>query len=50
MKAKGINHTFHAGLLKPYVSDIFDRYTEKAPLIRYADGREEYEIEEIRNH
>ena len=50
MKEKGIHNTFHVSLLKPYASDIFDRYPEKAPTIRYADGHEENEIEEILNH
>lgn len=50
MRAKGIHDTFHVSLLKPYVADTFNRHPEKDPPVRYADGHEEYEVEEILNH
>ena len=47
MKAKGIHDAFHVSLLKPYVEDTFSRTEEPSPAVKFKDGHEEYEVEEI---
>lgn len=47
MRARGIHDTFHVNLLKPFVSDTFDRDPEPAPAIHLAENNTEWEVEKI---
>ncbi len=46
MKQKGIHDTYHVSLLKPYVDDTFDRDPAPEPAMIFADGHQEFEVEQ----
>ncbi len=50
MKQKGIHDTFHVSLLKPYVDDKFDRDPAPEPAMIFADGHQEFEVEQVLSH
>ena len=47
MKAKWICDIFHASLLKPYSEDSFQKDPKPLCPVKFADGHEEYEVDQI---
>jgi len=50
MLLRRIHNAFHASLLKKFHEDTFNRTMPPPPPLQFADGHDEYEVEQILNH
>ena len=47
MKAKKTHDKFHVSLVKLYIQDLFKRDPKPLLPVKFADGRVEYEVDQI---